>query len=416
MLNDKINGNNNLDIDKIMKDINIQSFSISQVGSVKGLEEVYERRKRGGSLTGLEPQGEFRAAPDRCMETAKSIIAIAIPYETHNPFLEESFLKECRDELTQHKFRGFITNMAWEFDYHRVVHKKLDYIKSAILKHYREGRFLTAVDTGDINDRMTAYGARLGWIGRNQFLINEKHGTSFYIGILITDIELPNRVSWHDDYEIKCSSCRKCQRACPVNALTGDQDFHGQRCISTLTQLKRELTYDECMSIGTNIYGCDICQWVCPYNVNTTSVPEEFKRRSENILEPREILELTNKKFKKKYATSGFAWRGLSVFKRNALICMGNDGRMQDWEYIFENIDNYPEKLLRYAIWAMCRIDFDRTMEFKSSIILKLGNSVTEDSFNKKNSGDQVTEKQEIYDKMENLFNDASRAVANLVL
>ncbi len=394
---------NHINIDKIMKDINIEAFSISKLGSVKGLEEVYEYRKLGGSLTGLEPQGEFRAAPDKFMKAGKSIIAIAIPYETYNSFLEKNF---CLNNPIRSNIRGFISNMAWEFDYHKVVHQKLEQIKSAILEHYDGAKFLTAVDTADINDRMTAYGARLGWIGRNQFLINAKHGTSFYIGILITDIELPNRVPWRDDYEMKCYSCRQCQMACPVNALTGEQDFHGQRCISTLTQLKRDLTYEECISIGTNIYGCDICQWVCPYNEKAINVQDEFKRHSKNILEPREILEFTNKKFKKKYANSGFAWRGLSVFKRNALICMGNDGRIEDWEYIFEHLNYYAEKLWRYAIWAMCRIDMDRTLLCKDDIIAKISHA------GKVYFQNEVVNIHEIYTTIEYLFDDVCMNVS----
>ncbi len=338
------------ELQKIMNKLDIQEFSVAEVGSVSGLEEVYEYRKSGGALTGLEPDGIFRSSPDKLLENGKTIIAIAIPYEIKNSYEPTSM-------------RGFVTNMAWEFDYHKAVGERMEKIKAAILEVHPEGKFLSAVDTGPVNDRMAAYGARLGWIGRNQFLINKKHGTGFYIGILITDIEFEDKQSWRYDYELRCGSCRKCQQACPANALTGVQDFNGQRCISTLTQLKRDLSYDECLSIGTNIYGCDICQWVCPHNKNTVDMALEFKRHSANRLEPRQILELSNKQFKKEYGYMGFAWRGLAVLKRNALISMGNDGCLDDWEYIFDIIHDLQPKYYRYAIWALFEIDMDRTME-----------------------------------------------------
>ncbi len=336
-------------LNNIMKRLDIQAFSVAEVGSVKGLEDVYEYRKSGGTLTGLEPDGIFRAAPEKLLENGKTIIAIAIPYEIKNKY-------------EPYSMRGFVTNMAWEFDYHKIVNERMDKIKNEILSYYPSGKFLSAVDTGPINDRMAAYGARLGWIGRNQFLINEKHGTGFYIGILITDIEFEDRKSWRDDYEMKCGSCHRCQEFCPVSALSGEQDFNGQRCISTLTQLKRDLTYDECLSIGTNIYGCDICQWVCPHNNSTVEMADVFKRDSLNRLEPRIILELSNKKFKKQYGHMGFAWRGLGVLKRNALIVMGNDAKSDDWDYILSIMPKLDAKYHKYALWALFQIDFDRAI------------------------------------------------------
>lgn len=343
------------EIEFLMEKLDIKAYAISHVGSVQGLEEIYARRKSGGALTGLEPEGVHRSSPEKLLENGKTVIAVAVPYEVHNTKVKGIS-------------RGCITNMAWEFDYHQLVEDILKKIKQAFLKVHPKGQFLSAVDTGPVNDRMAAYGAGLGWIGRNQFLINKTCGTGFYIGILITDIEVDGRTPWRTDLEMRCGSCRRCQLACPAKALSGERDFHGQRCLSTLTQMKRDLTYDECKSIGTNLYGCDICQWVCPYNWNVVKVPSSFRRYTANRVEPLEILSLSNKTFRQKYGHMGFAWRGLRVFKRNALIVMGNDKKSEDWGNISRLLSDLPNVLFKYGLWALFMIDEKRTYEAKEKL------------------------------------------------
>ena len=338
-------------VEHIMDQLDIEVFSVSHVGPLEDLEAVYALREKRGDLSGFEPHESFRTRPNKVVEGAKSVIAIAVPYG----------IKNRKSSGTP---RGFISNMAWEFDYHKVVNEKLDQIKEALLQAHPDGRFLTAVDTGPINDRVTAYGAGLGWIGRNQFIIDERVGSGFYIGIVIADFEIEGASSWRLDFESKCGDCRKCQSACPANALTGDYDFHGQRCISTLTQLKRRLTYDERHRIGRNLYGCDICQWACPYNNQVSRIPDEMIRKSKNILEPFELLKHSNKSFKKEFGHMGFAWRGLKVFKRNALIVIGNDKKYQDLEKLKDLLWTLPEDLTTYVLYAMMMIHPMQTMAY----------------------------------------------------
>lgn len=349
-------------IEHIMDQLDIEVFSVSDIGPLQALEGIYKTREKSGDLTGFEPGEDFRSKPNEVIENAMTVISIAVPYG----------IKNRKSSGTP---RGFITNMAWEFDYHKVVQEKLDEIKEALLQAHPDAQFLSAVDTGPINDRLTAYGSGLGWIGRNQFIIDKRVGSGFYIGILISDFKVEGARPWRDDFESNCGECKRCQSSCPSNALTGEYDFHGQKCISTLTQLKRVLTYDERHRIGRNLYGCDICQWACPYNNQVSRIPEEVVRHTRNILEPFDILKLSNKSFKREYGHMGFAWRGLKVFKRNALIVIGNDKRYEDLEALQTYIWSAPEDLITYVLYAMMMIHPMKTIGFLES---------------EKNQGDQV--------------------------
>jgi len=341
-------------VEHIMDQLDIEVFSASTVGPLGGLEEVYILREQRGDLSGFEPKPEFRSKPNQVIEGAKSVISIAVPYGIKN-------------RKSSGAPRGFVTNMAWEFDYHKVVNEKLDQIKEALLQAHPDGNFLSSVDTGPVNDRVVAYGSGLGWIGRNQFVLDERIGSGFYIGIIITDFEIEGAKDWRESFESKCGTCKKCQNSCPANALTGDYDFHGQKCISTLTQLKRVLTYDERHRIGRNMYGCDICQWACPYNNQVSKIQEELVRHTRNTLEPFEILKLSNKSFKREFGQMGFAWRGLKVFKRNALIVIGNDKQDEDIERLKSIIWSLSEDLISYGLYAMMMIHPMKTIAYLES-------------------------------------------------
>ncbi|GKT33780.1 Epoxyqueuosine reductase QueG like protein, partial [Aduncisulcus paluster] len=163
-------------IEHIMDQLDIEVFAVSKVGNLEDLQTVYEKREHLKALTGFEPESDLRCRPDEVLSGAQTVLSIAIPYQIKN-------------RKTSGTPRGFITNMAWEFDYHRVLNDKLDVIKEALLQVHPDANFITAVDTGPINDRMTAYASGIGWIGRNQFIIDDRIGSGFYIGILIMDFD-----------------------------------------------------------------------------------------------------------------------------------------------------------------------------------------------------------------------------------
>ncbi len=370
-------------LEYVMDQLDIEVFSVSDIGSQEALESIYIKREEINDLSGFEPQGIERSNPSRAIESSKSVIAIAVPYQIKNP-------------RTSGTPRGFITNMAWEFDYHHVVKEKLTQIREALLQSNPDGQILMAVDTGPINDRMTAFGAGLGWTGRNQFIIDKRIGTGFYLGIIITDFTIEGSKTWRSGLDIRCGDCYKCQSSCPGNALTGSNDFHAQKCISTLTQLKRDLSFSERYRIGRSLYGCDICQWACPHNNQISMIADELRRKTANIIEPFDLLELSNKAFKREYGHMGFAWRGLKTLKRNALIVIGNDRRDADYPELLATYNGLTLYHKPYALYALMMLRPKETMHYFKEL--------DENCFNDLNKEQVFNELTKIEEWMRNKF------------
>ena len=197
------------------------------------------------------------------------------------------------------------------------------------------------VDTSDYIDRELAFLCGLGNYGKNQMLIHPDLGTQFHIGHLyiILNARVDHLLSrMESETELNrrrlyrgCQNCEKCVKACPAQ-ICGTIQMNRLKCISYLTQTKKKLTFKEMKMIGNKLYGCDICQNVCPANLlqNKSSVNplniDHWQLSDFEGIELLETLRLSQRAFKRQYGERGFAWRGVKIFKRNVLIAMGNSG------------------------------------------------------------------------------------------
>lgn len=305
------------------------------------------------------------------VENAKSAIVIAVPYELIN---DKTFDKKV-DSLY-----GIVSNGAWEFDYHILIKSILNDVLDKLVSEYA-GIFdivgEISADTSPMIDRILAKESGIGLYGRNTCIINERYGTSFYIGTLIlnaaidvtvddnTDLDKINMLISDSDFgngiysDIKCVKCSKCVELCPGNALNGDYTMNVSKCISYLTQ-KKVLDFDEMEKIGTRVYGCDVCQVVCPYNKDRREsivINERFKRNTPNQIDLMEVISLSNKELQRRYRSSGFIWRGPKIIKRNCMIGIGNYKSSIGLEFIVNNIDKFNDELAKTALWSIFRID-----------------------------------------------------------
>lgn len=200
-------------------------------------------------------------------------------------------------------------------DYHKVCTRILDKIcNECNFKDYK-----IFCDTGYHIDRALAFEAGLGFYGKNSMLINDKLGSFFFIAyaLLNEDLKLDFPL------EKSCIGCNNCIKKCPNGAILNDGKICEERCVSAITQKKGELSQkeEELIKNGRLIFGCDICQNVCPHNKNLTCTPiTDFLNDRINVLSLSDIENLSNKEFKEKYGKYAFSWRGKKVLERNLKI------------------------------------------------------------------------------------------------
>jgi epoxyqueuosine reductase len=180
--------------------------------------------------------------------------------------------------------RGWISRYAWGDDYHQVLQEKLGELMAALREHFDQP-FESRVyaDTGPINERVFAKYAGLGWLGKNTLLLNQHLGSWLFLGAILTTLDLtPTLQDGLLPPPDLCGNCRRCLDACPTHAFVEPYVMDARRCISYLTIELRSAIPDELREpIGTHVFGCDICQDVCPWNRRAPITPhQEFRPRN----------------------------------------------------------------------------------------------------------------------------------------
>jgi epoxyqueuosine reductase len=224
------------------------------------------------------------------------------------------------------------------------------------------------VDTGPLLERDLARRAGLGWFGKNTNLINPELGSFFFLGALLIDLELEPDEPFEAD---RCGTCTRCLEACPTSALVEPRVLDATRCISYLTiELKGEIPEPLREPMGSLLYGCDICQDVCPWNV---SFAQELK---EQALAPRaelsqkdaravarEILSMDDATFRARFKDSPMKRAKRRGLARNAAVVLGNLANAEDASALIDALDD-PEPLVRqHAAWALVRIGTPEALE-----------------------------------------------------
>lgn len=225
---------------------------------------------------------------------------------------------------------GPVARYARGNDYHELMWEKLDTLREWIeleVGHPVRGR--SYVDTGPILERDLARRAGLGWFGKNTNLINPKLGSFFFIGALFVDIELDPDAPFEAD---RCGSCTRCLDACPTSAFVAPRVLDATRCISYLTiEAKGDIPKQLRPAIGDLLYGCDICQDVCPWNVSFSQdlresafAPRAAISGKDARTLAREILAMDEEQFRSVFKDSPMKRAKLSGLKRNAAVVLGN--------------------------------------------------------------------------------------------
>jgi len=295
------------------------------------LEQFGEWLGRGyaGEMKYLEdPRRRNPAAP---MPSARSVIVCALNYNTAHSYSTEA---AARPANANDETRGWISRYAWGDDYHEVMWEKLNALEAKLHERFPELFQARAyADTGPVAERIAAKYAGLGWLGKNTLLLNTELGSWLFLGVILTSLELvPSLGESELPPADLCGNCRQCLDACPTEALVEPYVLDARRCISYLTiELRGAVPEEYRERIGWHVYGCDICQDVCPYNraAPVTNVarfePRQFSP-DDSLLLPRLewLASLDEREFRERFRGSAMKrtkWKGLV---RNACIALGN--------------------------------------------------------------------------------------------
>ena len=278
------------------------------------LDEWLERGYHG-EMSYMKDRRDLRLNPSILVPKTKSIIVCAMNYYT-----------PC--ESSYAPTNGRISRYAWGDDYHDLIRSRLKVLLRFIQQKHPKTNGRVFVDSAPVMEKEWAIRAGIGWQGKHTNIITRDYGSWFFIGSVFVDIELPYDAPFDKDY---CGSCTKCIEACPTNAIVKPRLVDARKCISYLTiELKHEKEFPDDLKpyIGNLIFGCDICQDVCPWNKRFAQPTDEpaFQPRPYNI-NPKlsNLAQMDIDEFRNKYRKSPIKRIKLEGFKRNVFMAREND-------------------------------------------------------------------------------------------
>ena len=322
----------------------------------------------GGQMHYLHDRSEAYGHPRSILNGVRSLL-----------LLGRSYLTEDAEPVTAGS--GRISRYAWGRDYHEQIHKDLKKLSGFLQAKVPTATVRGVVDTAPLLEREFARLAGLGWIGKNTLLINRQAGSWFFLAALLTDLELDYDGAQETDH---CGTCTACLDACPTDAFIEPYVLDSRRCISYLTIELREAVPDSLREgIGDWVFGCDVCQDVCPWNQRVDATPEQvfYPRPGSNPLPLVELFDLDEEQFRARFRQTPL-WRARRRgLLRNAALVLGNQPTSGASVALVKGL-NDPELLVRGAsAWALgnypataardplrCRLDMEEEEEIRVEI------------------------------------------------
>ncbi len=312
-------------------------------------EAFYRQWLVGGghaTMAYLAREPERRFDPRRLDARYKSVVSLGYPYAARaTPQVD------WRGEL-----RGRIAAYALGRDYHDVVKRRARAV-AGVLSQLRPGSITRSyVDTGPIFEREWAAQARIGWFGKNTMLLSREHGSYFFLAEIFTDVEFGES---GEPYREHCGSCRRCLDLCPTGALADGYVMRSDLCISYQTIENRGAIPRELRSkLGNWIFGCDICNDVCPWNGESAADQDESDEAADDLM-PRlpELLALNDEEFGRRFTVSAVKRAKRRGLLRNVAVVLGNTRNPDAVTPLTCALETEREPLIRsHAAWALGQI------------------------------------------------------------
>jgi epoxyqueuosine reductase len=292
-----------------------------------------------GEMSYLERHAEARRHPASILPQVRSVLMVAMNYNPSPPGRG-----------------GGVARYALGTDYHDVLRTRLNQLLEWVRHEVPGCRGRGVVDTAPLLERDFARRAGLGWVGKNTMLLNKRLGSFFFLGALLLDLDLrpdPPHETRH------CGTCTACLDACPTQAFPGPYQLDARRCISYLTiELKGPVPPELREGVGDWLFGCDVCQEVCPWNRKAPPGTEPALQPRDDLVavDPLELLGLSEEEFRHRFRTTALMRTKRRGLLRNAALVLGNCGDPAALPALRRALDD-PEPLIREAAqWAVERI------------------------------------------------------------
>ncbi len=289
------------------------------------------------------------ADPSALLADARTVVCIAVSYRTNPP--------------RPTRLQGRVSNYAWSLDYHRRMQTMLRTIAAHIDERANGPVTAVACDTKPLAERAFAARAGLGWIGKHTNLISHAAGSFVFLGEIVTSVQL----AADEPLRKTCGSCTRCIPACPTGALRGDYTMDASKCISDLTQRTAGIPREMRALIGTWVWGCDICQEVCPPNArkplarDDAHAPYASEAAAPDLTA---LLHVRSGEFKRVYARTAMGWRGAAVLRRNAAVALGNALDRSTVPALVRSLEEDPHPMVRgHVAWALGRIGSPQALD-----------------------------------------------------
>jgi epoxyqueuosine reductase len=326
------------EVERLGAELGLDAVGITRAEAYLGTERhIVERRERGlfGEMKFTMARPEESCHPESLLPGARSVVSAALCY-----WLPEQPLEPGEGRLSRY---------TWS-DGYAELREKLDALGRSLGGSYR-----VLVDANQHVDREAAARSGVGFYGKNTMLITRRHGSWVVLGTLITDVALVPTPRLDAD----CGSCRLCVDACPTGALDEPGTLDATKCLSYWTQAPAAIPEDYRAELGAQVYGCDICQDVCPWNRGIE------KRRADNSVpagaEPHvrltDWLEGDSASLTKRYERLYVPKNDARYLRRNALVALGNTGDLADLSLAERFLEGDDELLREQAAWAVARIE-----------------------------------------------------------
>jgi epoxyqueuosine reductase len=319
----------------------------TDLGAAQQRLEAWLERGRHGEMAYMARHGRMRSQPDALLPGAVRIISARMDYF---PEPDAAALEALADPR-----RAYLARYALGRDYHKILRQRLKRLARAVAELIGDFGYRVCVDSAPVLEKAAAEKAGLGWIGKHTNLINEKAGSWFLLGEILTDLALPIDAPASNH----CGSCRACLDACPTGAIVGPYELDATRCISYLTiELRGSIPIELRPAIGNRIFGCDDCQLVCPWNkfAQLTREADFAPRHGLDIATLVELFAWEEPQWEQ--ATTGSAIRraGYEGWLRNIAVALGNAPRNDGVLKALARRADHPSALVReHVSWALAR-------------------------------------------------------------